>query len=258
MSFGEPLWAAFGLWRTGVSRALGALALYAGLYAIGLLVPLPPWALIGLVVVELLVWAVAFGALMRIALADLHADEPSYRLGPAGLQWGVIETRLFTARLLLLLLLFLILVAAVFCMMLAAIVVSAMTGPPPKLAAGISLTPAALAVILVGLAFAGVTVWVATRLALSSPATADRVKVQVFSTWPLTRGARAWGLLAPMPMLIFITFALGFLVRWAMRCGSLPASALPAVWIAYALFVGFVQTPLAAGVSAEAYRRLKS
>jgi hypothetical protein len=258
MSLWEPLGAAFGLWRAALTRAWGALAVYAGVYVLGLLLPLPPLALAGLIVVELLVWAMASGALMRLALADLHPDDPLYRLGPAGLQWGAVEGRLLAARALLVLLLFMILVAAVFCMMLAAVVVSAVAGPAPKLAAGGPPTPAAIAILLVGLAFAAVTVWVCIRLGLSSPASADRLRVQAFSTWSLTRGARSLKLLAFLPALILAAFALGFLVRWAARCGILPPAVLPVVWIAYAIFVGFIETPLAAGVSANAYLRLRA
>jgi len=255
---GGALHAAVGIWRQALARAWAPLLIYAAVYAVGLVVRLPTVAILLLIPTELLVWTVVSGALMRIALGELHPDDPAFRLGPVGLQWTGIETRLLGARLLLILLLFLALTAAVFCMLLAGVVVAAMTGQPPTLATAFFLTPSGMAISLVGLAFAVLTGWVATRLALSNPATADRGQVQAFSTWSLTAGRRAWRVLFWMPLLIFGGFVLGFLIRWLDRTNSVPSALMPVVWIAYALLLGFVQTPLAAGVSAYAYRRLSA
>lgn len=254
----ESLRAALGLWRQGLARAWAPLLVYASIYAVGLAAPTSlPLGLL-LVVVELLVWAVVSGALMRLALADRHPGDPAFRLGPAGLQWTGIETRLLGARLLLVLLLFLILVAAVFSMMLVGVVVAATTGQAPKPAAGFLTTPAGVAIALVALTFTLVTVWITTRLALSSPATVDLGAVQAFSTLALTRRPGAWRLLVWMPVLTAGVFALGYALRWVTQVGGLAPGAAAAARVAYAVLAALVQTPLAAGVSAHAYRRLKA
>lgn len=251
----ESLRAGLVLWRQGLTRAWAPLGLYAALYAVGLSASLPAPVLIGLIVVELLVWAVISGALMRLALADRHPDDPAFRLGPGGLQWTAIETRLLGARLLLVLLFFLILVAAIFCIMLVTVVMTATTGAPVKGAPFLS-TPTGVAIAGVGLAFALAAVWIATRLALSSPATVDLGAVQAFSTLALTRRPEAWRLLVWAPLVTIGVFVAGFALRWAAQVGGLPPTAATAARIAYALLGALVQTPLVAGVTAHAYRRL--
>ena len=245
----HPLRFAVNLWRRAMAQAWGALGLYAAIYAAGLVLHLPPPALLLLAVAELFVSAVVHGALMRIGLGD------GAGLGPAGLQWTRVETRILLARLLLGLVLILLLVGAIFLMMLAGAVVMAAIGQKP--ATDFFVTQAGAAVILAGLASGVASVWTMTRLAMSGPATVDRGEVQVFATWRMTAGLRPWRLLFWSPLFGVAAFALGFLLRTTERTGGLDGSTALVASLAYALVFAFIETPIVAGVSVYAYLRLR-
>ena len=171
---------------------------------------------------------------------------------PAGLQWSGIETRLLGAFLLIGLFVALSALGAVFATLLIAIIVAAATGQLPRAAGSFLATPsgmAAAAVLAVILAF---ILWACVRLILSTAATADRRRVQVFSTWRLTQGS-----VLTLALALLAIAAPAVILGAAARTQAAGPVAL-VLWGAYALVIGFVQTPLTAAVSAQAYRRLSA
>jgi hypothetical protein len=249
---GDALRAAAAAWRpmlTGAWAPLLGLTLLA--LAISPAFGLAPLRALLLAPVDLLVTAVAYGAMMRVALADLHVGDESYRLGPGGLQWTSIETRLLGALLLIGLFVGLAGLGAIFATLLSAVVVAAVIGQPSGAVGGFLATPSGIAAALVCAVTVGFILWAGVRLILSTAATADRRQVQVFSTWSLTKGAAL-----PLFLALLAIAAPAILFSLAGRMAAGQAVAL-APWAGYALAVGLVQTPLTAGVSAYAYRRLR-
>ena len=253
ISTGEALRAAARLWKP---MLIGAWAPLLGLVVLALAISpafglAPLWPLL-LAPVDLLVSVLAYGAMMRIALADRHAGDAVWRPGPAGLQWTGIETRLLGAFLLIALFFVLALLGAVFATLLTAVIVAAVTGQLPRAGGAFLATPsgmAAAAVAAVTLAFA---LWAGVRLILSTAATVDRRQVQVFSTWRMTQGSA-------LPLfLALLAIALPAVLLSA--AGRLVGGQIGGVilWSGYALVVGLVQTPLTAGVAAWAYRQLST
>jgi len=200
--------------------------------------------------IDLLVSVLAYGAMMRIALADIHPGEAAYAPGPGGLQWTRIETRLLAALLLIGLFVGLAALGAVFLTLLTAIIVAAVSGLAARSSGGFLDSPSGIAASAVFLVAMCVLLWACVRLVLSTAATVDRQQVQVFSTWKLTRGAAP-----PLFVALFIIAAPAVVLN---AVGRLAAGSLagPGVWVAYGLVVGFVQTPLTAGVCAYAYLKL--
>lgn len=250
---GDALRAAAALWRPLVA---GAWAPLLGLSALAFVLSpalglAPVWALV-LAPANLLVSVLGYGAMMRLALARGVDGAGADRPGPAGLQWTAIETSLLGAFLLLALFVALCAIGAVFALMLIAIVVAAVTGPvasAPSLAGFVS-TPSGFAASAVFAVTFGFLIWACVRLILSTPASADRRQVQVFSTWGLTRGN-----VLPLFLALLVIAVPAIVLGAAARLAAGQAVAL-AVWVAYALAVGLLQTPLTAAVTAFAYRRL--
>lgn len=251
---------AFDLWK----RALPAV--WAPLLAVALLTflsspvtDLSPALKILVVVLSVPALVVAYGALLRLALADQHPGEGDYRLGPAGLQWNVIETRLLGSILLLSLFFLLAAVGAAFVVMLTTLVVTVVTGASAKPAEALLASPAGVAGGLVLLVAVALILWSGARLTLSSPATVDRRQVLVFSTWKSTEGQVA-SLLACFAVVLLPGLALSMIANHLQQAaiGAAPGSSLTTpVFAAYALVVGFVQMPFGVGISAYFYRRLQ-
>jgi hypothetical protein len=261
----HPVGFVLDVWRRTVVSAWAALALYAAIYVAVLIGHPPPAVAAALVLAEVLVAAVVQGAQMRLGLGPGGDTARFGGLGPAGLQWTAVETRILLSRLLLMLVVILLLVAAVFCMALAAAVTLAMSAAPSGVMPGQTPpgaeffhTGAGAAMIVTGLSFAAATVFVLTRLALSGPATVDQGGVRVFATWPMTAGLRPWRLLVWCPVLNILVFGLGFALHSGEQTGALHGASATIASLAYALFTAFIETPMSAGVSILAYRRLKS
>jgi len=254
LSLTGALRAAAALWRPTLS---GAWAPLLGLVPLALAISpafglAPVWSLV-LAPFDLVVSVVAYGAMMRVALADRHVGDEAYRPGPGGLQWATIETRLLGAFLLIGLFVALAAIGAVFATLLTAIIVAAVTGQFPRAGGGFLATPsgmAATAVFAVTMAF---TLWACVRLILSTAATADRRQVQVFSTWRLTQGSA-------LPLFLALAVIAAPAIVLSGVAGRLAAGHVVGLLlrVGAALVVGLVQTPLTAGVSAYAYRRLSA
>jgi len=234
-----------GAWAPLLGLALVALAISP---AFGLA---PLWPLV-LAPIDLLVSAVAYGAMMRIALADGHTGDEAYRPSPAGLQWSGLETRLLGAFLLIGLFVLLCAIGAVFATLLAAVIVAAVSGQFPQAGGVFLATPSGMTAAAVLAATMAFILWACIRLILSTAATVDRRQVQVFSTWRMTKGHAL-----PLFVALLAIAVPAIILGAAGRLLAGHALSLP-FWGAYALVIGFLQTPLTAGVSAEAYRRLSA
>ncbi len=252
-SISGSLASAGALWRRALPRAWAPLlALTALNFALSPAVHLPAILLPAIIVADVIALTLAYGALMRLALADRHLDHAEYQPGPAGLQWGGIETRVLGSIALLTLLALLIVIAGVFAVLLVTIVVAAVTGAAPK---GAALAgPSLIAFWGVVAAAAAAAVWIFVRLSLAMPATVDRRQVQVFSTWSLTKRC-APPLFIALAIATLPTIILSVAARALQGVGPAGGAAI-ALWGLYAAVAGLVQTPLIAGISAWFYRRV--
>jgi len=240
------------LWRRALPRAWAPLLVLAGLnFVLSPALRTPPILLPIIIAADVVALSMAYGALMRLALADLHTDEAEYQPGPFGLQWTGIETRVLGAVALLAVLAALLTIATVFLVSLVTIVVAAVTGTAK--AATTLAGPSFIAFWIVLAVCVLVTVWAFIRLSLAMAATVDRKQVQVFSTWTLTQG-RVIPVGVALVVVTLPTLILSVSARFIQGGG--PATGLAvALWALYALVAGFAQTPLIAGVGAWFYRQ---
>ncbi len=251
---GAALKAAFTFWRTETQRVPGAIILVvlAGLAAaVEPILGWPPlWlSLSGLVQVVLSV--IAYGALFRLALASAHPDDKTFAIGPAGLQWSMVEWRLLGALALTVFFAFLVLIFLVFAAFLAAIVVYAMEGAKPTTPAGFFASTGGITLIGILVLGAIPLVWALVRLSLAMPATVDRGRVQVFATWDLTKGHVLAILIAAvivgLPVLV-----LGMAASFAKQSGL--DGVATGLRLVTALVAGAYQFPMAAGLYSHFYK----
>jgi len=192
----EAAGAAFGFLKRSWSRTAGALAL-AGLLggaAAFTFLDRDFTRAFGLLAAYLLAAVMALGALFRLAPGERPSGDLTSSVGLGGFQWGAIEGRLLAVVLLraalfgLLWALFLTVLAAIYVGMAAA-----EAAPGFAVAAEARWRPALdplgwTVVAGVGLAGAAGLGWIALRLCLAFPATVAAGRVQLLSTWVLTRG----------------------------------------------------------------------
>lgn|GEM_PF-5330516 len=204
-------------------------------------------------VAHLLAGAVAQGALFRLALNQSG-------VGPLGLQWRGLETRLLGLTLLTLLFF------GVVVLVLTIVVASAIIGV--SIAAGVPFQPTSpdwlaemgliggLILALVVIAAYVVFVWLAIRLSLAAAATAAVGRIQLLSTFPLTKG-HVWRLLGSL-LIVAGPVIVVALVNGAMTglSGGAPGAASTGLAIVTGLLVAFVYLPAAAGLLVYLYRRL--
>lgn len=237
--------------KTNAPRASGALALNAAVSIAVQLLGLNGGALFGLSVAGLLASVVANGALYRLAFADEHPDDPEFRPGPLGLQWGRPEFRILGAMLLLFLLLFLgFLLWFVLAIVVAAATLVATGGAPATPDAAPPAARAAAA--LLGLVFVVAALWVLIRICTYQAASVAEKRVQVFSTWTLTRG-QFWRILAAI-ILVSLPMLVAGLIAETFRM-TIATTVVGAVLVG--AVNGFVQIPLFNGLSAYLYRVLR-
>lgn len=210
-------------------------------------------AVLAALVAHFLVGAVAQGALFRLAL-----DQTGN--GPLGLQWRGLESRLL--GLTLLTLLFFVVVVLVLTIVVAAAIIGV------SIAAGVPFQPGnpgwlgemglvgGLILALVVIAAYVVFVWLAVRLSLASAATAAVGRIQLLSTFPLTKG-HVWRLLGSLLIVAAPVIAAALATGVATGlAGGLPDPATAAFAIVTGLLVAFVYLPAAAGLLVYIYRRL--
>ncbi len=220
----------------------------------------------GLFVACLLASIMAQGALFRFAGGANRPGDQGSSIGPGGFQWGAVEGRLLAVVLLrgllfgLLGALFLTVVAAIYVGMAAAeaapgFAVAAQSGWRPTL--GLLGWAVVAGAGLAGLAGLG---WIALRLYLAFPATVALGRVQLLSTWVLTRGR----VLPILGALILIALpSLGVILAARFGRGLLASGA----WGDRRLIAGicslitglghnFLIAPLSVGLMTHLYNRL--
>ncbi len=197
----------------------------------------------------------ANAALLRLAFADGHPGDREFRVGPLGFQWGQPEVRLLGAALLLV---FLMLLAVLFWFVVAVLGGTAATvfsGSSTAVAASASRpdSPAMVTAAVLGLVLGLAMVWVGVRVCLYSPATIAEQRIQVFSTWPMTRG-RFWPILGAIVLLLLPTIVLTGVDQAWQPAG--PAGLVMAILIA--AVNAFIEVPLICGLYAHLYKRLRA
>jgi hypothetical protein len=229
-----------------------------GILGLVMIVNLAGWFLTANPIATLLV-AVPFNimasaALMRLAFADEHPGDPAFRLGPLGLQWRMTEWRLLGAVCLLALLLvigILFMVMLVFIFGAAAVLT---TGAKAVQAAGTQPASPAAAATGSALLLAGAmtAVFVKVHVCLYPAATVTKNKIEVFSTWPLTKG-QFWPILAATILLNLPSVILSMLAVYV----PVSMGFSPVFGIFLAGVNAFVELPLLNGLYAFLYRGLR-
>ncbi|MGC1300738.1 MAG: hypothetical protein WA840_00055 [Caulobacteraceae bacterium] len=239
--------------RTNVRQVAGVLGLVMALnIASSLTVRSPLGFLIG--AAGFLASIMANAAMLRLAFADEHPGDPDFRIGPQGVQWGRPELRLLGAMGLLALFL---LLAGLFAFIIAVVVTVAVMvtidGHTPipsdysQLPTNVQLT---LSVLL--LIFLLAVIWALIRVCLYPAATVAEKRVQVFSTWALTRG-QFWRILGALAM-IFVPFFLLFTGAEALQGYPAVQTVLNVLLLAASTFV---VVPMGVGLYAYLYRHLR-
>ncbi len=247
----ESVKASIAFLRYSIPHAYGILSLV-------MVVNLGGWFLTANPIATLLV-AVPFNimasaALMRLAFADEHPGDPDFRLGPSGLQWRLTEWRLLGAVCLLALLLvigILFLVMLVFVFGAAAVLTS---GSKAVQAAGTQTASPAAAATGGALLLAAmmIAVFVKVHVCLYPAATVTNKKIEVFSTWPLTKG-QFWPILAATVLLNLPSLILSMLAVYV----PVSLGLSPVFGVVLAGVNAFVELPLLNGLYAYLYKGLR-
>ena len=246
--------------RTAGALALTSLMMTASVAAV-LVRDLP--AAGGLILAYVVAAVMAQGALFRIVLSERRASAQSASAGWSGLQWGQMEWRLLAVTLLraalftLLVALLLTVMAALYIGLSAARSghavgdVANFRGPMDPL----------ISMVLSSTAIAGAIglSWVGIRVFLAFAATAILGRVQLLSTWPLTRG-HAWSILGSLilvsaPMILAASAIRAGRVLLSVRFEEHPANAA-VLGLIMGVSHAFLVLPLSVGLMAYLYDRL--
>ena len=245
----ESVRAALGFWRFSTPRVAGVLAAVLAANFISVTATGAPLRF-GFGLIGVLMGVIANAALLRLAFADEHGDDPEFRIGPGGFQWGRPETRLLGATLLLAFLLF---IAILFLIVLAVICGAADVAVGDH--GGGASTPSPALRLVVGLlafALALVGIWLGVRVALYPAATVAEKRLMVFSTWGLTRG-QFWRIFAAIVLVLSPTIVLTAVLTNA----PLPNAVSQALRILLEVVNAFLEVPLVCGLYAYLYRGLR-
>lgn len=208
----------------------------------------------------------AYTALLRLAFIDEHPNDPEFRPGPHGIQFGKPELRLLGVGALLV---FVLLLAACLAFFLVMVIVAgaglgALTpgATPESVAAAVGPSGRAAVGGLLTALIAGL-LYFSVRICLAAPATVARKRVTVFQTWPLTKG-QFWPILGASILVGLPAIGAGVVV--ALLTGilggdantPLPLAAALAVGAVQGVVAGFILLPLNAGLGAFLYRGLRA
>jgi hypothetical protein len=254
VSIREMLSHAFAFWRGSHRRVFGVLAAC----AVATLVSTAFTAGFPQLITNMIyigISLMAQGALFRLAIAEMSGSAPE-PVGPSGFQWRGVEWRLVGLTLRLYLLIVAVVVVVVFLLAAAlgpTVNEAALSGMTPEEFVA-TLTPEQRRVIAIGFAaVAALLTWVSARLSLALPMSAHGPRIQLFASWPLTRGT-AWPiilgsalLIAPIFLLVAIAGAI-----WADQ----PATAAWAVGLVVAIGQ-FFYLPLSVGMLTWLYLQLR-
>ena len=216
---------------------------------------------------QLAAQTLALGALYRSALSPDHPGDESFRIGPAGVQWGAVEWRVLGVTLIVIALVvaFLFVVAFLWAMGLTLLAAAhaidvggfqnlASEGLPglQRLMAG----PAGLVSAAILAPAAAILVYLAARLSLFAVQSVDTARFDIGRAWSVTRGATGAIVVA---MIVIFACEVGVSAA-ADLAGGLIASVMGAGQgallgvIAGAAAASAFSLPMTAGVAAYVYR----
>lgn len=247
--------AAFEFAKVNAPKTAGVLSIILVLDIAGILAPVSASvspALVALQGLKALFGVIAQGALYRIAFASAHGDDPEFRVGPLGFQWGKPETRLLGAHLLLFFLSFLGLLFWVLVLIVsmgAGMFVSG-TGAPPLTSTPTPEQASHMLAAFVPIFFVALCVYV--RVCLYSAATVAERKIAVFSTWPLTRG-NFWPILGLVLLLAVPVGVLNLVTAWS----GIPRALTIVIELATCVLDAFLIRPMYCGLYAHLYTALR-
>lgn len=267
VSVGAALSFAWSFWRGHWREIWGALALnglaftvfFAGVFAYNLNLVAAGGAALMFTVYSV------YGAVIRLAFAADHPDDPEYRLGAQGLQWRRMELRMLGANLLVTFFMLVLGLLLVVCLLAPVIAMVMSKGGP--LPTGMTLKdldrmlgPEGMIALQVGeLVVRLIMIFVLIRLSLYLPASAESGRIAVFKTWKLTRG-RFWQIFASTLVITLPTVLILGLGGLPVDGQSAPLS--PGETFLYSLvcggWAGAVAAPLCAAIQAYFYRNLRS
>lgn len=246
--------AGYGFIRTAWRGAFGALAVSAvasTFYLYADLAGLGRGALALSIVLALLAGVVSQGALLRLAL---KLDG----LGPAGLQWKGLETRLLGLTLLtalLFALIALVLLIVILCIVLGLSMAGggrAITDTADWISSlGVA---GALVLLVVSLGGAAFIIWLSIRLCIAPVMTALAGRIQLLNTFDFTKG-QVWPILGAMIMVALPVLAIGFVSGIFQSVGMSPPLAL-IQGVLSGLISAFVYAPAVVGLVAYLHERL--
>lgn len=214
-------------------------------------------------------WIMGYMALMRLAFADEHPDDPEFEPGPHGFQWAKPEWRFLG---IVTLLGFLGLLGVLFLVFVGMVVVAvgavgALTSDATPETLWAALGPGGqltLRLLIVGFLVGAMVI--SMRLSLAPAATVAHKQILVFQTWALTKGQFlrmfAATVLVVFPPMI-ASLVLGAIVGAAASLaisGEPDAVNLPTALVSGlipSLISAFVILPLSAGLTAYLYRGLR-
>ncbi len=267
VAFSWSLWSAH--WRS-IWGVLALSSLAGTVATAGSLVDNQPLKFVGLgasVIISLM----SNGAIFRLAFADRHVGDPAFAPGPSGLQWRALEWRLLGATGLLIA--FEMIIAVLLLIAVGAVAAGLMLSHgglarPPQTPEAIvaALGPAGGAVVsLLAIVGYGAFLFVAIRLGLTTAATADEGRIQVLSTWRLTRGqfwrmvGSLFVIIAPLTLFSMVVGATNVSMQGGVATTvQLSPSAALVSGLLMGVLSGGVMQPLIAGVLAYFYRKLKA
>ncbi len=240
-------------WR-GVPGALVLSAIAVGAYLYVDFAGLGRGALAVTLLFSIAAGVVTQGALLRLAL---KLDG----LGPAGLQWTRLETRLLGLTLLTALL-FAVVAVVLVIVILCVVLGLSMAGGGRAIAddadwiASLGV-PGALALVVVSLGGMVFVVWLSLRLCLAPAVTAVSGRIQLLNTFDLTKG-RVWPILGAFVLVGLPVLAVGFISGALQAAGEEAASGGVALAVAVVagLLTAFLYTPAAVGLIAYLHGRL--
>jgi hypothetical protein len=264
LAYGWRLWAAN--WRS-IWGVLALTSLTMTVYMAGIYAPNQDLLIAG-GVAQLITQPMLYGAVFRIAFADRHGGDPAFAGGHAGLQWRPMEWRILgTSLLLTLLFVLFVLLAFVLVGSVALGVIVSHGGRTPPLTPQAAMNAlgadgkTVMTFVLAAALF--VLVFLYVRLSLAFAATADRGKISVLETWPLTKGQFWRILIALLVVQLPLTLVQSLITTAAAdgtTIGSVPGGMAPTPALVSALVTGVVYggliAPITAGILAYYYRTL--
>ncbi|MFA7264131.1 MAG: hypothetical protein WC068_14015 [Caulobacter sp.] len=254
----------FEFWRANVARVIGPLIIAAAAI-LALATTSPPNFLtagapvspsaVAIMAIYGLAYVMIQGGLYGVAMAD-HGGAAAGPLGPLGLQWRGLETRILGASLLVGLVFLAAAVVTTFGVSIGLLLLLGPTGAATSEQWMAGLSPTDKAVFYLGLGLCLVILWwLATRLSMTLAATAADNQIRLWAPFKLTRGAVLPLTLAGLA--IYLPVLMLHILAWTFT--RITGSSDLAPWtsgISSAVSI-FLYQPISVGMTSYIYRRLR-